>query len=85
MGGFSTGGPGGTIDGSPAFSTPGARRKRNRVPEGHLKSTTNLSPHVFWVVFHIVFLQEREELFFETSFAVMLGLRLDIGDRICLL
>ena len=37
------------------------------------------------VVFDVVLLQERHELFLETPLAVMLGLRLDVRDRMRLL
>src|SRR5208283_2880140 len=46
---------------------------------------SNLSPHVLWIIFHVVLFQEHQKFFFEIALAMMFGLALDIGDGVALL
>ena len=67
------------------FNAGYAVHRLKRVPEGRLKPRNDLSPHILRIVFDVVFFQKDQELFFETSFAMVLGLRSDVGDRVSLL
>jgi hypothetical protein len=78
-------GPGGPLTIARRFQRRVDAHTRRRVPEGCLNLCRNLSPHILRVVFDVVLLQKRHELFLETPLSVMLGLRLDVGDRMGLL